>query len=147
MNTYRHTQIGWVSIVILGSTTAFLYWLLQVTEAAAWLLWAEIALFAVLTVLFSTLTVEVTDRTITFFFGPGFWKKQIPIEDVYEVRTVRNSVLNGFGIRYYGSGWLYCVSGITAVQIRAHGWGEVRIGTDEPDALRKAIDEARSVAV
>lgn len=143
MNAYRHTQIGWVSIAVLGSSTVVLYVLLQTTEAARWLLWGELGLFAVLTVLFSTLTVEVTSREITFFFGPGFWKKQIPIEDVRQTEVVRNSALNGLGIRYYGGGWLYCVSGLSAVQIRADDWGEVRIGTDEPEALREAIERAR----
>ena len=41
----------------------------------------------------------------------------------------------GWGVRYYGQGWLYNVSGLDAVEIRLKSGKHIRIGTDEPEAL------------
>ena len=110
----------------------------------------ELGLFAytmlggvgVLAVLFSSLTVQVTDRELVFYFGPGFWTRRFALDDIVSAEVVRNSALYGWGIRYTRHGWLYNVSGLRAVQLNIRGEGQIRIGTDEPEALKQALEEA-----
>jgi hypothetical protein len=99
-----------------------------------------------ITILFSTLTVEVDDETLRFYFGPGFWTKRIPLRDIEHVEIVRNRMFYGWGIRYTFDGWLYNVSGLDAVKLRVRGWGTLRIGTDEPHELKRALEQARQAA-
>ncbi|MES3629711.1 MAG: hypothetical protein PPP56_06055 [Longimonas sp.] len=96
---------------------------------------------AVVTVLFATLTTEITDRTFRFYFGPGFWTREFPLEDIRSVEVVQNSVLHGWGIRYIFDGWLYNVSGLQAVRLDIGGEETIRVGTDEPEALKEALNQ------
>ena len=54
-------------------------------------------------------------------------------------QTVRNKWYFGWGIRYLGTGWLYNVSGLDAVEIVQNDGKMVRVGTDEPDVLARAL--------
>ena len=94
------------------------------------------------TALFSTLTVRVTGEELCFYFGPGFWTRRFAIDDIEHVQVVRNSALYGWGIRYTHHGWLYNVSGLQAVEITIRGEEQLRIGTDEPEQLKNAIERA-----
>ncbi len=59
--------------------------------------------------------------------------------DIANVSIVRNSVLNGFGIRMRPGFRLYNVSGLDAVELHLKN-GEVRrIGTDDASGLAAAL--------
>jgi hypothetical protein len=58
------------------------------------------------------------------------------------VAAVTNPWYYGWGIRWTPKGPLYNVSGFEAVEIRMLSGKSFRIGTDEPDLLRQAIDKA-----
>jgi len=96
--------------------------------------------FGVLAVLFSSLTVTVTDQELVFYFGPGFWTRRFALDDIVSAEVVRNSALYGWGIRYTPHGWLYNVSGLRAVEVTIRGEGQIRIGTDELEALKQALE-------
>ena len=49
------------------------------------------------------------------------------------------------GIRWWGHGWLYNVSGFKAVEIELASGKRLRIGTDEPERLAQAISAATAV--
>lgn len=102
--------------------------------------------FGLLAVLFSSLTVYVTDRELVFYFGPGFWTRRFALDDIISAEAVRNAALYGWGIRYTPHGWLYNVSGLRAVEVTVRGEGQIRIGTDEPEALEQAIEQSRGMA-
>ena len=102
---------------------------------------------AVVTVLFSSLTVVVDEEELRFFFGPGFWTPRIPLAAIQQAKVVRTSPLYGWGIRYPFDGWLYNVSGLQAVELTVKGEGTLRIGTDEPEALVAALAEAPDTGV
>ncbi|MCS4192512.1 hypothetical protein GGP50_000712 [Salinibacter ruber] len=85
--------------------------------------------------------MTVTDQELVFYFGPGFWTRRFALNDIVSAEVVRNSALHGWGIRYTRHGWLYNVSGLQAVQLNIRGEGQIRIGTDEPEALKQALDE------
>ena len=96
-----------------------------------------------LSILFFNLTVKVNKREVVWYFGPKFWRKSLPISEVVECSVVQNSFLNGFGIRDIGTGWLYNVSGLLAVEMKLKSGSVIRLGTNEPEFLKNAIESAR----
>jgi hypothetical protein len=139
---YEHTQRGsliiWsvtaVAIVLLASM--YLFGVIWVT---ALVLGVMIFMLAIC----STLTVSVCDDTLRIRFGPvGLIRKSWPITDIASVTTVTNPWYYGWGIRITPHGLLYNVSGFGAVEVRLLNGKSFRIGTDEPRALGKAIEDA-----
>ena len=59
-----------------------------------------------------------------------------------DVAVVRTSVWDGWGLRYTRHGWLYNVSGLRAVERTVQDEGTLRIETDEPEELKRAIERA-----
>lgn len=143
MENYKHTQIGYVTIVagLTGLLIVYYSFTIEDGELGAFGL-VMLGFFGVLTILFSTLTVEVSDQTFRFYFGPGFWTREFPLDDIHGVKVVRNSALYGWGIRYTFHGWLYNVSGLRAVELKIRGEGTLRVGTDEPEDLKQALEFA-----
>jgi hypothetical protein len=95
-------------------------------------------------VLFSSLTVEISDGELRFHFGPGFWRKRFAIAEVVAADPTRSSWWEGWGIRITPRGMLYNVSGKDAVEIKLRSGQDFRIGTDEPEALAEALRRAIS---
>ena len=139
---YRHTQIGYVTGGALLAALPLIYYAFMVEDGELGLFaYTMLGGFGVLAVLFSSLTVTVTDQELVFYFGPGFWTRRFALDDIVSAEVVRNSALHGWGIRYTRHGWLYNVSGLQAVQVTIRGEEQIRIGTDEPEALKQALDE------
>lgn len=145
MSHYKNTQIGYVTggIATLAAVLVYYSFRADNVEGLGWFGTSMVVLCAGAALLFSSLTVEVDDEEVRFYFGPGFWTRHIPLRDITRVEEVRNSPLAGWGIRYTVHGWLYNVSGLHAVELDVEGQGSIRVGTDEPQRLKAAIDEAR----
>ena len=108
---------------------------------ASYLLYGVVLLFILVTWLFGSLTVEVTDEELKHCFGPGFWKKSYQLQDIESATQVRNSWIFGWGIRITPHGWLYNVSGLDAIQIQLRSGRKFRIGTDDPLGVLDAISQ------
>jgi hypothetical protein len=93
----------------------------------------------------SRLTIEVTEDTLRASFGPGWPKKEIPLDEIESATPVRNPWWYGWGIRWTPSGPLWNVAGLDAVELRLRSGKRFRLGTDEPAALTGAIEGARLV--
>jgi len=140
---YEHTQRA---SLIIGSVTAaiiillasmYLFGIVRVT-----LLVLGIMVFVL--AIFSTLTVSVCDDTLRIRFGPvGLIRKSWPLAEIASVTAVTNPWYYGWGIRWTPHGLLYNVSGFGAVEVRLNSGKTFRIGTDEPEALHHAIEQAR----
>jgi len=137
---YEHKQIGTLMVVVLclGAVAA---------GAAAFtdpnaVRFVELAIAfgcVGLAWLFSSLTVIVNGDELQWYFGPGAWKYRMARADIANVSIVRNSVLNGFGIRMRPGFRLYNVSGLDAVELHLKN-GEIRrIGTDDASGLAAAL--------
>jgi hypothetical protein len=111
----------------------------QFVTPVALSLYGIILIFAVLTWLFGSLTIEVHVEELCHYFGPGFWKKTYLLSDIESVEQVRNSWIFGWGIRLTPHGWLYNVSGLDAVQVQLRSGRKFRIGTDDPQGVISAI--------
>jgi len=133
---YRHEQrFGVVPLTLLGVTLVILavatFFAPLVLVAFIPLLWAAWT--------FSVLTIVVGPDTIDWSFRSGFWRKRLRLEDLAEVRPVRNRWWYGWGIHLTPQGWLYNVRGLSAVELRTRAGRRYRIGSDEPEVLAAEI--------
>ena len=138
--TYRHAQTGSTILIFLVVVLVGAFVTVVATDFSATMILAfTIAVLLLVGWLFGSLTVAVAGGAINWWFGPGFWKKGVTIDEIEVCEPVRNRWWWGWGIRYFGRGWLYNVSGLDAVEIRLKSGKRIRIGTDEPDTLVAAI--------
>jgi transcriptional regulator with XRE-family HTH domain len=143
--TYKHRQWGLVAITSLSIFAAII---LFINDQVHTIPAAGLGvLFGVLTVtcfIFSSMTIEVNESEIHWFFGPGAFRKTLPLEEVGSCMKVKNPIWMGFGIHAFGTGWIYNISGLWGVEIELKGGSLVRLGTDEPNYLCQAIIDAKN---
>ncbi len=135
---YSHTQKIPDKLMTLGSLAGVA---LALTPPG---LVARVALLGVLGAagaMIRSLTVEVDAEAVRLRFGNGLVKKSFPLKEISSASPVRTTLLQGWGIHWIGSGWLYNIYGLDAVLITLRNGGCVTIGTDEPAALAAAINE------
>lgn len=99
-------------------------------------------LFLTLAFLFSSLTVEVTQESLRWWFGPGFMRKQVPLAAVGTVEVTETKFIEGWGVHLTSRGWLYNVSGYGAVLVTQKDGKRFMLGSDEPETLVEAIRSA-----
>jgi len=142
-NQYEHTQPGTLMIMVLGVAAivcaAIAY---GDTGASRWLAGAMAVGMMILAWLFSSLTVIVNDSEVRWYFGPGAWNYRMALTDIESARAVRNSWLNGFGVRMGPGFRLYNVSGLDAIELKLKDGSVRRIGTDDPAGLAAALQTA-----
>ncbi|MCH1926518.1 helix-turn-helix domain-containing protein [Shewanella sp. C32] len=97
--TYKHRQWGLLAIISLALLAVIVLIINDVvyTIPAAGLG----VLFGGLTVIcfiFSSMTIEVNESEISWYFGPGVFRKALPLEEVGSCMKVKNSIWMGFGI-------------------------------------------------
>jgi hypothetical protein len=134
---YRHTQRGiWIIFLCLVFVAfdAAAIW-----RSGQWLPAVVMLVIIAVAIVFSSLTVEVSDGELRWHFGPGFWTYRLGLDEIAEVAVVRNHWWNGFGIRTAPGFRLYNVSGLDAVELRLKSREIRRIGTDDPQALAQAL--------
>ncbi|PYM13487.1 MAG: hypothetical protein DME18_08920 [Verrucomicrobia bacterium] len=148
---YRHRQIGWPIIGILGvvlialgcaATVVFLRAAHPTGDLMKGLFFTFVPGFVLgvaVLILFASLTVVIKEDLIEIRFGPGLIRKKFRFADIQECKSVRNSWLVGWGIRWFPGCWVFNVSGLDAVELLMKNGKRYRIGTDEPEALREVI--------
>jgi hypothetical protein len=136
---YRHTQTGWVLIVALTIPAVAVIFLTGARPPLGLIL---PLVFALLLVLFHSMTVRLEGDRIRIAFGPGLIRTHVRLDSVRGHRIVRNPWYYGWGIHVFPRGVLYNVSGMQAVELELANGRLFRIGTDEPDALEAAIAAA-----
>jgi hypothetical protein len=137
---YRHTQRGtWIVVpcLVFVALDFAIAW-----RTGQWLPVAVLVLLIAVAILFSSLTVEVGDNELRWYFGPGLWTYRLPLDQIENVAMVRNQWWHGFGIRKGPGFWLYNVSGLDAVELRLKSNEVRRIGTDDPQGLAAALQSA-----
>ena len=136
--TYKHTQIGTAMLIIMGATFALLLFATQSKPDESF--WPAFILIAIVAALFSSLTIKVDAKQIKWFFGPLFWCKSLDLNEVESVTKIETKWYYGLGIRLVTTGWLYNVSGLTAVEIKLKNGTTVSLGTNDPDNLINVIE-------
>jgi hypothetical protein len=132
VNTYEHTQAGTL-IVVLMVTLSIVFSILGATVAPPLLV--AVPIVALSGWLFRSLTIEVDQCELRWWFGSGFLEKSVPLDEIVRAQPVRTNFLEGWGIHYSRFGWLYNVSGRDAVAITLKNGERFALGTDEADRL------------
>jgi hypothetical protein len=92
--------------------------------------------------LFSTLTIAIENGMLRARFGPGLIGKTVRLAEIASVRPISVRWWYGWGIHLTPHGWLYNVSGWKAIEITLRSGRRFCLGTDEPENLLNAIQEA-----
>jgi len=140
MSAYRHRQLSIPTMVTFAALPLIVLWYwIRDPQVAPFMLVAMLFV-AIILFLFSSLTVEVSDREITWAFGPNFWRNRIALSDIAKVETTYLPWYYGSGIKWSGNGWMYLVSmGGDAVKIDLKDGNSIRIGTNDPQGLSAAL--------
>ena len=146
LKEYEHTQVGYFLLIVVGAVILGMVYLNIVTDFSPITLFGLIIMFIVLG-LFATLNVKVDDQMIQIRFGLGAIRKGFRLNEIENYRVVTNPWYYGWGIRFTPRGWLYNVSGFSAIELQMKNGKRFRIGTDDSEGLAKAVDEALNVAL
>lgn len=142
---YQHRQWGVVPLCIFLCIIVFLsadiFASSEIHAATGFALATSIACCFI----FSSMTIIVTDNAISWHFTGGILKKTLLLKDISSYRNVRNPIWMGFGIRAFGTGWLYNVSGLLGIEIAMKSGAYVRLGSDEPNYLLDALERAMHI--
>ena len=143
-HNYRHRQTGTLILWVLGVGAAINVVLLLFSDPASVKMIAVSALTILIfsMILFGSLTVTVTPESVKVWFGPGIIRKAVRLQDIRDSRVVRNPWYYGWGVRLTPNGWLFSVSGFEAVELDLASGLRFRIGTDEPERLHEALQQA-----
>lgn len=144
MYIYQRTQLGILLIALLSlieiiNIIVFILLRNEPESISLFVFIASQAFVSLIFLLFFKLSVKVTEENILLHFGIGLIKRTIPLNSILDVKQVRNQRLMGFGIRYYGDGWMWNIAGLDAIELHYKDGSQFRIGTDEPERLKEII--------
>ena len=148
-NTYKHTQIGYLMLVVLPAALVLFAWL-QITAMAEppsyysgtnFAITAIMALILFILASLTTLSVSIDEKYLRIKFGCVIFRKKFAANEIASATQVKNHWYCGWGIRlcFWPHMWIFNVSGFDAVEIRMKNGKIYRIGTDEPEKLETAI--------
>jgi len=137
--SYRHTQRGTLILAVtLGMALVFCGLGFSIGPLKS--LWISVPVLLAAAWLFSSLTVEITDRELRWKFGPGLIRKSVPLAEIVSAKPARTGP--SWGIHWSPrTGWLYNVSGFDAVAVTLRSGKKFALGTDEPQALAARLVE------
>lgn len=142
---YHHTQSGTVLrfAAVPALAAAFSILVRLGARPVSWLAAAVAALgFLGLT----SMTIEVDQSRLAFWFGPGWIRRSFRLADIRSWTVVKNPWWYGWGIHLTPQGWLYNVGGTKAVQLELQDGRSLRVGTDEPERLSETINVMKGAA-
>jgi hypothetical protein len=99
-------------------------------------------LYCLVLALFYALTIELTEGKLSFWFGIGIIRKSYSFEEIQAVTEVESPWYYLWGIKSIPDGWLYAIAPGTALEIVLKSGKKIRLGTNEPQELKQAIDAA-----
>ena len=140
---YEHTQRGTLIIAAVAAVILIII-ASMIVFGPVWVTVIVAGIMILALAMFSTLTVSVQQDALRLWFGPiRLIRKSWPISEIASVTTVTNHWYYGWGIRWTPTGPLYNIAGLKAVEITLFSGKMFRIGTDEAEELKRAIEQAR----
>lgn len=144
MVKYKHTQIGYVMLLVMVGVAVLYAWIYSMATVQDPIPpGATLIMFLVVFLLasFGSLTVSIDEKFLRLQFGYGIFRKKFALSEIESVKAVRNPWFFGWGIRMWPWPymWIFNVSGFDAVEIRLKNGRVYRIGTDEPKELEAAV--------
>ncbi|MCO5184375.1 MAG: hypothetical protein M9965_10615 [Anaerolineae bacterium] len=143
MKRYEHTQFGTAFTVIVIIVAVLIAWSSFVaTGGLDVTFWLMAGFMFVLELLFGWLRVSVDNEVVEARMGIGLVRKRIPLREIVSCRIEHLAWYNGIGLRYTQYGRVYTVSGRQIVVLDKVDDSTFGIGSNEPDALCRAITDA-----
>jgi len=136
MKIYHHTQPAKAMLAFLGLS----FCALLVAAIHNHFMAIPMVIVWVTAWLFRSLTIEISDKELIWFFGPGFPRKRVALSDIASAEVIRTTFWNGWGIHYTAQGWLYNVAGYGAVCITLRNGKRFCLGSDEPEVLATELE-------
>jgi len=138
---YRRTQFGTLTVLAVAAAIIMLAWVGARTD------WRPVSIVVLVIlglalVLFYSLTIDIDGRRVLCYFGMGLIRRIVPVSEIAAAHPVRNRWYYGWGIRLTPTGWMFNVSGLDAVELELISGTRFRIGTDRPDEVARAVQEA-----
>lgn len=152
MTSYKHTQIGYLMLVVTLVVLVLFAWAYITARAEPpsiysgtnFAVTAIMALILFILSSFATLTTSLDENYLQIKFGCGIFARKFAVNQIVSVQTVKNRWYYGWGIRFWFRPrmWIYNVSGFDAVEIKMRNKKIYRIGTDAPEELETVIKQA-----
>ena len=149
MEIYKHTQIGYWIIGILGLSIIYIAILMFFYEPiweATIVLSVVLFILIICLILFSTLTVTIEQDFLKIQFGPikaiqkKFYLKEVKMHKVIDIPWYYRCFL---GIRLISNGWWYNISGSRkAIEIQMITGKKYQISTNDWQKLEQVIEQA-----
>lgn len=145
MSSYRHTQPGYVIIVCMLAACALILALgfLLRTMGPPMPATELVAILAGVALLFGTMTIDIRDGRLRWWFGPGLISKSVYLDEIDHAEFWKMRGIGSWGIHWSPQGWLYNVSGRQGVLFVMKSGKRFILGTDEPEVLIAAIRKAK----
>jgi len=137
MSGYRHTQPA-SRVMIIVSLVILALMAVIFSDMRIVLVMLIVAL-AVGFYLFNSLTIEVSEKDLQWYFGPGLLRKCVLLSDIAKVEPVKLPRMSGSGIGYALGGWVYFIKRGDGVQIHRRDNSVVTLGTDDEGGLLAAL--------
>jgi hypothetical protein len=134
--TNRNSLLIFVSIAVVVTVCWMLFMPAKVPPAV---LIAPLALTAAIVAIVSTFTIDVTDRELVLAFGLGLFRRRVPLSDIVQVERTAVPWWYGVGIKISPSFITYVVATGPAVAITLSKGMALRVSTDDPNALLRAL--------
>jgi len=149
MTKYKHTQIGYMMLVVTLAVLVLFAWAHitaraeppSVDSGTNFAVTSLMVLIVFFLAGFATLTVSIDESDLRIKFGYGVFTKTFPLSEIASVQSAKNHWYYGWGIHmwFWPRMWVYNVSGFDAVELRTKDGKTYRIGTDVPQELETAI--------
>jgi len=155
MTTYKHTQIGYLMLVVTLAVLVLFAWVYitasaeppSVDSGTNFAFTAIMALILFILASFATLTASIDENCLRIKFGYGIFARMFPLKEIASVQSVKDHWYYGWGVKvwFWPYMWIYNVSGFDAVEIITRNGKIYRIGTDTPNELEAAIKRAINI--
>ncbi|MBP7060370.1 MAG: hypothetical protein KBA91_00130 [Candidatus Moranbacteria bacterium] len=152
MTSYKHTQLGYLMMVVLLLILALFVrmYISALAEPSSVDSGPNLAVSAVMVFVlvllasFTTLTTSIDENFLRIKFGYGIFFRKFALREIAKVHVVKNRWYYGWGIRLWlwPKMWIYNVSGFDAVEITMKNGKVYRIGTDVPKELEMAVQQS-----
>ncbi|MGR5477285.1 hypothetical protein ACPV5A_08765 [Vibrio chagasii] len=94
---------------------------------------------ALIASLFFSMTIELKDDLLTWYFGFGFWRKVVKVSDIVDTSLYQTKWYQGIGIRMLSDGWLYNASTGSAIKLSLSGGKHIYIGCKDAQGLKAVL--------
>ncbi|MGC9490459.1 MAG: hypothetical protein ACP5CD_04450 [Thermovirgaceae bacterium] len=142
MEKYVHKQTGWSLRGLLGSTFLFIVYSGWSSAPKGMVPYGLIgvagSLLGIIVVIFTSMTVRVTDEVLEISMGPGIIRKRIPFDQV-ESLSVKSIPWYSMGLKKIEGGWLYSVGPSKGLEVFLENGGHYIVATDDLEGLREAL--------